>query len=102
MQSSHLTEAKETQLVPYSLHKLNRIIQQERFKSSHLSKFKSLTARELEIFNLLVHNYNNPQIAAKLSISRKTVEQHHKNINRKLDTHTFMDIYYYALAFDVV
>lgn len=87
---------------PYSPHKLKRIAQQEIFKENNLDKFDSLTARELEIFELIVNNHNNPQIANKLFISRNTVEQHRKNINRKLDVRTFKEIYSYALAFDVV
>lgn len=102
MQSLYQSEKSEMQITTYSVHKLDRITKQETFKKKHSLQFQSLTSREFEIFNLLVHDYNNPQIALKLSISRKTVEQHRKNINRKLDTHTFMDIYSYALAFDVV
>jgi hypothetical protein len=44
----------------YSLHKLNRIAQQEIFKVENTEKFDSLTSRELEIFHLLVKNFNNP------------------------------------------
>ncbi len=101
--SSHEPKPKaKTEVKPYSLHKLNRITQQEIFKIEHIEKFESLTIREMEVFELLVKNHNNPQIASKLFISRNTVEQHRKNINRKLDAHTFADMYSYALAFDVV
>ncbi len=92
----------QIQVKSYSLHKLNRITQQEIFKSENIEKFQSLTMREMEIFELLVSNHNNPQIADKLFISRNTVEQHRKNINRKLNAHTFAEMYGYALAFDVV
>ncbi len=99
--SSHEKKIK-VQEKPYSLHKLNRIHSQEVFRKNNLDRFTSLTLREMEIFELLVKNNNNPQIARKLFISRQTVEQHRKNINRKLGTHTFADIYSYALAFDIV
>ncbi len=99
--SSHKTKT-QIQEKPYSLHKLNRIQKQEIFKRENLERFTSLTIREMEIFELIVKNHNNPQIATKLFISRQTVEQHRKNINRKLDAHTFADMYGYALAFDVV
>ncbi|WKV11532.1 helix-turn-helix transcriptional regulator [Marivirga harenae] len=98
-------EPKPTKILldkSYSLHKLNRIVKQEDFKVQNLKKFNSLTTRELEIFELVVNNHNNPQIADKLCISRNTVEQHRKNINRKLETHNITEIYNYALAFDVV
>ncbi|GAA5031579.1 hypothetical protein GCM10011506_20410 [Marivirga lumbricoides] len=102
MQSKKPTSAQSLSFEHYSPHKLKRIISQEAFKSAHNVEFESLTERERQIFNLVVHNHTNAEIAQKLCISRKTVEQHRKNINRKLNAHTFPDIYNYALAFDVI
>ncbi len=45
-----------------------------------------LSARELEIIQLMVKHYSNKQIAAELFISERTVETHRKNIYRKTDT----------------
>ncbi|MFN8185604.1 MAG: AAA family ATPase [Gaiellales bacterium] len=45
----------------------------------------SLTARELEITRLVVERKTNPEIAAELYLSQKTVETHLRNIFRKLD-----------------
>ena len=83
-------------------HKLKRIRQQEIFKNQQKRKFESLTPREVEILRLIVRDYNNPGIACKLSISRFTVEQHRKHINRKLKTNSFGSLFQYALAFDLV
>ncbi|MTI20983.1 LuxR family transcriptional regulator, partial [Fulvivirga sp. RKSG066] len=83
-------------------HKLNRIRREEQFKLSHVTQFESLTRREYEIVSLLANDYNNPQIAQELYISRSTVEQHRKNINKKLEIHSFRQLYDYALAFDLV
>ena len=44
-----------------------------------------LTARELEIFNLLVQNKTTKDIADKLNISEKTVRNHISNVILKLD-----------------
>lgn len=82
--------------------KMNRIISEELFKRNHLRNFEDLTLREEEILKLLAEGMNNPQISKRLFISRRTVEQHRKNINRKLDIHTFRDILDYAFAFDLI
>lgn len=43
-----------------------------------------LTAREREIFELLINNYDTEQIAKKLIISSKTVRNHISNVIQKL------------------
>jgi len=83
-------------------HKLRRIERQEFFRQDHKKAFDSLTCREVEIVKLLVQDYNNPQIAKQLFISRYTVEQHRKNINKKLGTRSYSQLFQYALAFDLV
>jgi DNA-binding NarL/FixJ family response regulator len=45
----------------------------------------SLTERELEVARLVVDRKTNPQIAAELFLSQKTVETHLRNIFNKLD-----------------
>lgn len=46
-----------------------------------------LSAREREIFDLLVRGHTNAQVAKQLYISIKTVETHRSRIMRKLDVH---------------
>jgi len=83
-------------------HKLNRMIRQERFRKENSECFERLTAREKEIIQKLVSGLNSPQIAEVLFISRNTVEQHRKNINRKLEVKNLAQLFQYALAFDLV
>jgi len=46
---------------------------------------ESLTARELQVARLVVDRKSNPEIAAELFLSQKTVETHMRNIFRKTD-----------------
>jgi DNA-binding NarL/FixJ family response regulator len=46
---------------------------------------ESLTERELQVARLVVDRKTNPQIAAELVLSRKTVETHLRNIFHKVD-----------------
>lgn len=83
-------------------HKLIRIRRQEIFKIQNQLKFNSLTRREVEILTLVARGYNNPQISERLFISRCTVEQHRKNIIRKLGTRSLHQLFQYSLAFNLV
>ncbi|MCG8308095.1 MAG: helix-turn-helix transcriptional regulator [Cytophagales bacterium] len=84
------------------IYKLNRIHSEENFKQANQSKYNSLTKRELQVLNLLANDMNNPQIAKKLFISRYTVEQHRKNINRKLGISSHTQLFKFALAFNLI
>jgi DNA-binding NarL/FixJ family response regulator len=48
-------------------------------------KEKKLTARELEVLNLIAEGKINKEIAKELFISEKTVKNHVSNIFRKLN-----------------
>lgn len=56
-----------------------------------------LTAREREILRLVAESNSTRQIAAKLGISTKTVDNHRTNLMRKLDLHDVASLTRYAL-----
>ncbi|TNE56167.1 MAG: response regulator transcription factor [Bacteroidetes bacterium] len=61
------------------------------------NKFDRLSERELEIVGLIVAGLNNPQIAEKLFISRRTVDTHRSNLMKKLDIHSTVELVKLAL-----
>lgn len=56
-----------------------------------------LSAREIEVLNLIAKEYNNEQIAEKLFISERTVEAHRRNIFIKTETKTIVGLIKYAI-----
>jgi DNA-binding CsgD family transcriptional regulator len=53
---------------------------------------ESLTERELQISRLVVDRRTNREIAAELYLSQKTIETHLRNIFRKLDADSRVDV----------
>jgi DNA-binding NarL/FixJ family response regulator len=50
--------------------------------------FLRLTAREREVFELLIRGNSNDEIAIKLAIARRTVETHRQRVMNKLSAHS--------------
>jgi DNA-binding NarL/FixJ family response regulator len=61
-----------------------------------------LTNREQQVFRLLVEGALVKEIAGKLFISPKTVENHRGNIMKKLDIHTTVELIRYAVDVGLV
>jgi DNA-binding NarL/FixJ family response regulator len=55
-----------------------------------------LTAREREVFHLIVLGMSNQAIASRLSISRRTVETHRARILQKVRAHSSVDLVRFA------
>lgn len=83
-------------------HKLKRILKEIKFAKTNLKKYQTLTQREKEVIEFLAKGHNNREIAEKIFISRSTVEQHRKNINRKLEIKSFVDVIRYVYAYNIV
>ncbi len=62
----------------------------------------NLTRREREIIVLLAEGDRPQQIAEKLYISRKTVENHRYNVMKKLGLHSTHDLLKYAVKYGLV
>jgi len=61
-----------------------------------------LTARELEVLQLIAEGAANKQIADMLGISIKTVEKHRDHMMRKLDIHETAGLTRYAIAVGII
>lgn len=57
----------------------------------------NLSAREIEIIELIAKEYSNAKIAEELYISERTVETHRKNIFRKTDTKSVIGLLKYCI-----
>ena len=75
------------------LRKLGRHIHRRtRPGAAYTTGLEALTGRELEIARLVVDRNTNPQIAARLFLSQKTVEAHLRNIFRKVGVSTRVEL----------
>jgi DNA-binding NarL/FixJ family response regulator len=61
-----------------------------------------LSARERDVFRLLVRGLTTREIASELTISGKTVDTHRERILKKLDLHTAVELVRYAATNNVL
>jgi len=64
--------------------------------------YGTLTAREQEVLRLLAEGLPSKEIAIKLFISPKTVENHRANIMNKLDLHSTIELVRYAAKLGLI
>jgi DNA-binding CsgD family transcriptional regulator len=83
-------------------HKMSRLLDENAFMKANMKRFLALTRREREIITLVASGLSNKAIADSLFIARDTVEQHRKNINRKLGVNNLAGLLKFAQAFDLV
>ncbi len=62
----------------------------------------ALSPREQEVCTLLAYGHTTPEIAAKLSISERTVESHRANISGKLGLKTRAEIVRFAMEYGML
>jgi DNA-binding NarL/FixJ family response regulator len=65
-------------------------------------RYEALTPREQQIMRLLAEGLPTKEIAEKLFISPKTVENHRANIMNKLDLHSAMELVRYAARLGLI
>lgn len=74
----------------------------ERFESSVMDAYETLTPREREILHLAAEGLTNSKIATRLSISKRTVETHRANVMHKLHLNNQAELVQYAMQKGIV
>ena len=64
--------------------------------------YELLTSREREILQLLAEGKSNKDIAAALNLSLYTVETHRRNLQDKLNLHSFPELVLYAVRKGII
>jgi DNA-binding NarL/FixJ family response regulator len=64
--------------------------------------YNTLTPREQEVMRLLAEGLSSKEVAEKLFISPKTVENHRANIMNKLDLHNTIELIRYAAKLGLI
>lgn len=57
----------------------------------------NITSREKQVLRLIAREYNTAEISSLLQISKRTVETHRKNINRKANVRSLAGLTKYAI-----
>jgi DNA-binding NarL/FixJ family response regulator len=71
-------------------------------EDSALKPHERLTVREREVLHMLADGLSNAEIAARLSVSRRTVEVHRANVMHKLGLHNQVQLLRYAIQAGIV
>ncbi len=69
----------------------------QRTQEASLNPYDTLTSREREVLHLAAQGRTNAEIAARLFISRRTVEVHRASMMQKLGLHANTDLIRYAI-----
>jgi DNA-binding NarL/FixJ family response regulator len=88
---------------PSVLNRLARLSTHSPGRTGYLRKrARHLTARGMEVLQLIAEGKANKEIAALLSISIKTVEKHRQTVMEKLDIHDTAGLTRYAISAGII
>jgi DNA-binding NarL/FixJ family response regulator len=74
----------------------------ERSRSGPLDPHDTLTPREREVLQLAAEGHTNAEIAGRLYLSQRTIENHRANLMRKLGLHNHTELIRYALRRGII
>jgi|JI7StandDraft_1071085.scaffolds.fasta_scaffold03993_2 DNA-binding NarL/FixJ family response regulator len=86
----------------YGREVLNVMLQKMQTDKKKEEVKKVLSARELEILQLIIEEYSSEEIGEKLFISKRTVETHRANILEKTGCHNIIGLIKYAVRSKLV
>lgn len=90
----------DLELMGSSKEKLFSVLKNLDFLKKNYAKASLLTKREIEIISLLAEGKTSIEVGKMLYISDHTVNTHRKNIIKKLNIKTFVDLIKFAAIFD--
>jgi DNA-binding NarL/FixJ family response regulator len=67
-----------------------------------LDRYETLTDREREVLHLAAEGLTNAEVAARLSLSPRTIENHRANMMRKLGLHNQTELVRYAIKRGII
>lgn len=79
------------------IEQLEKLLVNETINGTSIDGNKGLSAREIDVLQLIVKGSTNKEIADKLNISLNTVLTHRKNITSKLGIKTVSGLTFYAI-----
>jgi two-component system, NarL family, response regulator NreC len=85
---------------PLSEHVIEGYMQKQ--EGTALKPHERLTVREREVLHMLVQGLSNAEIAARLSVSRRTVEVHRAHVMHKLGLHNQVQLLSYAIQAGII
>ncbi len=71
-------------------------------KATHDDPIETLSAREYQVFSLLIEGIRAKEIAARLELSPKTVDTYRASLMRKLDIHDVAGLVKFAIQRDLI
>ena len=98
----HAALKDETFLSPYISKKLIESYLSPTKNSPRIERFKQLTNREREVFQLIAEGHTTRQIAEMLFISISTVKSHRNKIMDKLDIDSSVKLVHFAIKLGLV
>jgi LuxR family transcriptional regulator len=81
---------------------MNYLLDRDQFVRKNYLNFRTLTKREREIIKLIVDGQSSYSISAQLFISVHTVNNHRKNIGKKLKVRSLSELIKFAIAFFII
>lgn len=98
----HAALRNETFLSPYISKKLVKSYLSPKKSSPGIERYKKLTNREREVFQLIAEGRSTRQIADMLCVSISTVKSHRSKIMEKLNIYTPVKLVHFAIKLGLV
>lgn len=82
--------------------KAERLLAEQKFLTKNMTKFESLSGREIQVLQRVALGKSTSEIAEELNISNNTVNTHRKTLKQKLKISSNYEFSEYALSFDLI